>query len=159
MYPLLLTLHSWLRWGVVLALLVTLLASLSGWLTRRPYTRSDAVLRSLTTSVAHLQLMVGFVLYFLSPIAAYFRQNAGQAIGNLEITFFGLIHVTMMLLAVVVLTLGSSLGKRAATDAQKHRTVALCFLAGAVIILLAVPWPFSPLAKRPLFRTYLSANG
>jgi hypothetical protein len=158
MYHLLLTLHSWLRWGVVLTLLVTLLASLTGWLNRRPYTRSDAMLRSLTTSVAHFQLLLGFTLYFQSPIVAYFWENTGHAMDNREITFFGLIHLSMMLLAVVVLTLGSSLGKRAATDAQKHRTVARCFLAGAVIILLAIPWPFSPLAKRPLFRAYSVAR-
>ncbi|MBD0257846.1 MAG: hypothetical protein ICV83_19195 [Cytophagales bacterium] len=158
MYHLTLTLHSWLRWGVVLTLLVTLLVSLTGWLTRRPYTRSDAALRSLTTSVAHLQLLVGFALYFQSPIATYFRENPGPATGNPEVTFFGIIHVSMMLVAVVVLTLGSSLGKRAATDARKHRTVALCFLAGAVLILLAIPWPFSPLAKRPLLRAYAVAR-
>ena len=28
------------------------------------------------------------------------------------------------------------------------------FLAGLVVVLIAVPWPFSPLAGRPLLRSY-----
>lgn len=154
MYTHLLLVHSWVRWAVVASILLTLLASLSGWLTNRPYTKTDARLRVLATSFSHLQLMLGFVLYFKSPIATYFRQNPGDALASPEFTFFGLIHLLMMLIAVVVLTIGSSLGKRATTDAQKHRLVALYFLAGALLIFVAIPWPFSPLAQRPLFRSF-----
>ncbi|AQG79355.1 hypothetical protein [Spirosoma montaniterrae] len=154
MYLTLLALHSVIRWFVVIILGLTLAASWQGWLSNRPYTPTDARLRSIATSITHLQLLLGFVLYFKSPITGYFRENFRESLNSSDLTFFGLIHISLMLVAVVVLTFGSSLGKRAATDAQKHRTVALYFLAGTLILLAAVPWPFSPLAQRPLFRSF-----
>lgn len=153
MYSYLLLVHSWVRWAVVVFVLLTLFASLSGWFTNRPYTKSDGFLRSMSASFTHLQLLLGFWLYVKSPIATFFRQNTSAALGNSDITFFGLIHLSVMFIAVIVLTIGSSKGKRAETDLQKHRTVALFFLAGTLLMLLAIPWPFSPLAQRPLFRT------
>ncbi|TAE27789.1 MAG: hypothetical protein EAZ91_15460 [Cytophagales bacterium] len=154
MYSYLLLAHSWVRWAVVLTVLLTLAASLSGWVGRRPYTRTDTTLRSLSTSFVHLQLILGFILYFKSPITTYFRENARAALANSDITFFGLIHFLLMFVAVVVFTIGSSMGKRAKTDALKHQTVALYFLVGTLLIFVAIPWPFSPLAQRPLFRPF-----
>ncbi|CCH55116.1 hypothetical protein BN8_04351 [Fibrisoma limi BUZ 3] len=154
MYNILLPVHSYLRWLVLLTLIGTLLAALHGWLTNRPYSKVDGALRSAATSIAHLQLLIGFVLYFKSPITSYFRANFSAVAGSLEFSFFGLIHISLMLLAVVVLTLGSSFGRRAETALAKHRTVALYFLAALIVILIAIPWPFSPLAQRPYFRTF-----
>ncbi|MGA0555947.1 hypothetical protein ACO2Q8_04800 [Larkinella sp. VNQ87] len=154
LYSGLLALHSFVRWLVVVAIVLTLLRSFRGWLRQKPYTRADAGLRSAATSLTHLQLLLGFGLYFNSPIVSYFRQDVRQNLRYPELAFFGVYHISLMVIAVVVLTFGSSLGKRAATDTLKHRTVALYFLAGTLLILMAVPWPFSPFVQRPWLRAF-----
>jgi uncharacterized membrane protein YadS len=68
--------------------------------------------------------------------------------------FFKLIHIALMAVAVVVITIGSAKAKRADADKTKFRTMFIWFLAGLLLILIAVPWPFSPLANRPYLRLF-----
>lgn len=154
MYPAILVLHSFLRWLVLISILASLITSLSGWKQQKVYSKRDDTLRSVAVLLAHIQLMLGFVLYFKSPIIAFFRTNFSEAITNIGITFFGLYHISMMTVAVTLLTIGSAKGKRAEMDTEKFRTVALFFLLALILILLAIPWPFMPFAGRPLFRTF-----
>ncbi|OON66994.1 hypothetical protein [Hymenobacter sp. CRA2] len=150
MYVLLLTLHSWFRWAVLAGLLLALGRAGRGWLGQRPFRPLDNTLRHSAATLAQVQLMLGYALYFSSPLVASFRQSARLATSDAR--FFGLLHVLLMTLAVVVLTIGSALAKRRATDAARFRTMTLWFAAALLIMLAAIPWPFSPLANRPLFR-------
>jgi hypothetical protein len=59
-----------------------------------------------------------------------------------------------MTVAVVLITIGSAMAKRQQTDHGKFKTMALWFLLGLIVILIAIPWPFSPLANRPYIRHF-----
>jgi hypothetical protein len=111
-------------------------------------------MRHTTATISHVQLMLGYVLYFNSPFITYFREHYKEAIQQFDYLFFGLIHIIMMTLSVIIITIGSSAAKRSATDKGKFKTIALCFSVALFIILIAIPWPFSPLAKRPYIRTF-----
>jgi hypothetical protein len=150
MYPTLLVLHSLFRWAVLAGLLLALGRAYRGWLSPRPFTGLDNALRHGAATLAHVQLLLGYSLYFISPVVASFRQSAAGATSDAR--FFGLLHVLLMSTAILVLTVGSALAKRRPTDAARFRTMALWFTAALLLMLLAVPWPFSPLASRPLLR-------
>ncbi|GAB3173592.1 hypothetical protein GCM10027291_30180 [Telluribacter humicola] len=98
--------------------------------------------------------MLGLGLYFISPIIDYFLHNFWDAIHQREIRFFGMEHSSMMIAAVVVITIGSAKAKRRQTDAEKFRTMAIWFAIGLFIILTSIPWSFSPLTSRPNFRAF-----
>ena len=150
MYLTLLTLHSLVRWAVLAGLLLGLFRAYRGWLGRRPFTPFDNTVRHTSATVAHVQLTLGYTLYFISPLVASFHlRDAEPEPGTL---FFGFQHVVLMTLAIVLLTIGSALAKRRASDAAKFRTMALWFTAALLLIFVAIPWPFSPLANRPYFR-------
>jgi hypothetical protein len=61
-------------------------------------------------------------------------------------------HITMMVIAITVLTIGSAKAKRKPDDQQKFKTMAIWFTIALVIILTSIPWSFSPLIARPNFR-------
>jgi hypothetical protein len=150
MYLTFLTLHSWARWGVLLSLLFGLGRAYRGWLGGRSFTALDETTRHTVATIAHVQLVLGYLLYFNSPLVrAFHLRDATHDTGAL---FFGLQHVALMTLAIVVLTLGSAFAKRRATDSGKFRTMALWFTAALLVMLVAIPWPFSPLAQRPYLR-------
>ena len=67
-----------------------------------------------------------------------------------QIRFFTVEHSTLMIIAIVFITLARIRSKKAATDAAKFRMLMIFSLIALVTILLAVPWPFSPIA-RPWF--------
>lgn len=154
MYSTLLALHSLVRWLVLASLLFAIFRAFSGWSSKRSFSRIDNAVRHWTATIAHIQLIFGLVLYFISPIVNYFLHNFNDAVHRREIRFFGMEHSLMMVIAIVVITIGSARAKRKLTDREKFQTMALWFSAGLLIILSSIPWAFSPLISRPYFRSF-----
>ena len=154
MYSTLLSLHSLIRWFVLAILIFAIFRAFNGWFSKRSFSRTDNTLRHWTATVAHIQLILGLFLYFISPIVDYFLHHFNDAVHRREIRFFGMEHSLMMITAIVVITIGSAKAKRKQTDAEKFKTMALWFSAGLLIILSSVPWAFSPLISRPYFRPF-----
>lgn len=152
MYSTLITLHSMFRWFVLISLLISIYRAWKGMTSGSVFSRTDNTVRHWTATISHVQLIIGMILYFQSPIVDYFLKNFRIAVTSIEFTFFGMIHSLLMLLAVVVITFGSALAKRKITDREKFRTMFYWFSIALIIILIAIPWPFSPLANRPYFR-------
>jgi hypothetical protein len=154
MYTIFLTIHSIFRWLVLISLLFAIFRAYSGLFSKRAFTKSDESVRKWTLIIIHIQLLEGIVLYFVSPLIKYFLQHFKDAVHQGEIRFYGMEHTLMMLIAVVILTIGSAKVKRKKTDANKFKTMAIWFTIGLLIILIAIPWPFSPLSERPYFRMF-----
>ena len=70
---------------------------------------------------------------------------------NTEMRFFGAEHVFMMVLALGISHAGRTLSRRAADPLVKHRWAALLFTLALLVILIAIPWPFSAV-PRPWIR-------
>jgi len=98
--------------------------------------------------------MLGLWLYFISPVIAYFLQNFASAIHERQFRFVGMEHSTMMFVAIAIISIGSSKAKRESHGKQKFKTMAIWFTIGLLIILSSIPWSFSPLVSRPLFRFF-----
>jgi hypothetical protein len=152
MYFTILLLHSWVRWLVLISLLVAIFRAYQGWLGNRLFTAFDNTLRITTTTIAHVQLLLGIILYIISPVVRYFLQYFKTAVHQREIRFFGMEHITMMLIAIVLLTIGSVRTKKQRTSRQQFKTMAIWFSIALLIIFLSIPWHFSPFTSRPYFR-------
>ncbi|MBO0948633.1 hypothetical protein [Fibrella forsythiae] len=153
-YSITLLIHSYLRWLVLVSLLAVLASAYAGLWRPRPYRPTDQLLRVVATFIAHTQLLVGTYLYTISPIIRYYWQYRPSFSKAPQFSFFGLIHLSLMLTAVILITIGSSKAKRQTDAQQQLKTTAIYFTIGLLLILLAVPWPFSPLANRPWFRPF-----
>lgn len=152
MYQTLLILHNFTRWLVLASLLYALFRACKGYASKAIFSKTDNAVRHWTATIAHMQLMIGMVLYFQSPIVKYFFANFKEAINDFDIVFFGLVHSLLMLVAIVVVTIGSAKSKRQQTDRLKFKTMLIWFSIALFIIFIAIPWPFSPLSNRPYFR-------
>lgn len=154
MYSTLLTLHSFIRWLVLISLLLAIFFAYKGWLSQKQFSKFDNSVRHWTATIAHIQLTIGVWLYFISPITNYFLHNYSDAVHKREIRFFGMEHSLMMLIAIVVITIGSAKAKRKQTDTKKFKTMAIWFSIALLIILTMIPWTFSPLVSRPFYRPF-----
>lgn len=152
MYSTLIFLHSLTRWLVVISLLIAIYRGYAGFKFHRKFTATDNAVRHWTATIAHVQLIIGILVYTQSPAIRYFWKHTREALQNRDITFYSLIHASVMLLAIVLVTIGSAKAKRMQTDADKFRTMFLWFFIAFILIFLTVPWPFSPLSNRPFFR-------
>ncbi|UIR56763.1 hypothetical protein LZQ00_02845 [Sphingobacterium sp. SRCM116780] len=141
-----------MRWLVLTSLLYAIYRAYKGYTLNTQFSKTENAIRHWTAIIAHVQLIIGIILYTQSPIVQYFWHNFNEAIQNLDIAFFGLLHIILMLTAILLITIGSALSKRKTTDKEKFKTMLVWFLVALIIILIAIPWPFSPLSNRPYFR-------
>ena len=123
MYSNLLIIHSLFRWVVLFLLLIAIYRAFIGYIRGKPFLKLDNAIRHWTATAAHLQLIIGILLYIKSPVVKYFWAYSKEAILNREAVFFGIIHITLMILSVVLVTIGSALAKRKPTgpgEIQNH---------------------------------------
>ncbi|KPM49099.1 hypothetical protein [Jiulongibacter sediminis] len=153
-YSSLLTIHSWFRWAVLISLIITIGRAWFGRRNKLTFTTFDNKLRHMTATICHIQLMLGFWLYFISPIVTYFLNNFGEAVHLREIRFFGMEHITVMIFAILVITIGSMKAKRKHADREKFNTIYVWYSIGLLLILSSIPWSFLPLTSRPLLRVF-----
>lgn len=152
LYSILLPVHSILRWLLLIAAVGSVALAFIGWFGKKPWTKTDDKLGLAFTSLMDLQLLIGLILYgFLSPITLTAFQNFGGAMGNTAMRFFAVEHIFMMVIAAVFAHIGRALSKKGASDLVKHRRAAIWFGLALLVVLVAIPWPFSA-AARPWIR-------
>lgn len=154
MYAHLLATHSVLRWLVFIALVISVVRAWYGYKSGAIYGKTDGKLRTWTIIFFHIQLIIGMVLYVVSPVIQVFWDNMKQPLSYFDGFYFGVIHFVAMAAAVGLVTVGSAKARRASTDGERFRNVAVWFTIALILILIAVPWPGSPLAERPMWRAF-----
>jgi len=154
MHQTFLFLHSTNRYLVLLSLVYAIVMAANGLRSGRIFSPANNTVRHLTATIGHIQLLLGLYLYLISPIVKYNVIDASSHEIVSEHTFFRYIHLLLMTTAIVILTIGSAKAKRVETDIEKFKTILVWFSIALGIILIAIPWPFSPLANRPYFRSF-----
>ncbi len=143
MYTGLLHLHSALRYVVLILLIAAILKAFVGWFGHKPFTPADRKLGLFTMISVHTQLLIGLILYFISPTVRVALSDMGQAMQDTVARFWAVEHILTNLIAIILITIGYSTAKRAATDRAKFTRIALFYLIGFILIMTAIPWPFS----------------
>ena len=150
MYSAFITIHSLLRWVVLLVGFAAVGLGVRGW-SGRPWLPADKLTGRIFVGVLDLQFLIGLILYVvLSPTVGAAISNVGAAMRDPILRFFLVEHAAGMLVAVALAHVGQSKIKKATDDARRHRTAAVFFGLSLFIILLSIPWPGMP-AGRPLW--------
>ena len=141
MYEFISVLHSYIRWALLLLLVVVIVTSLMGWLGKKPFKKSDNTLSVSLLGITHLQLLLGLILYFfLSPITKNAFADFGAAMKNKDLRFYAVEHIAIMILAVVFVQLGRTLSKKAANDEAKFKKLFIYTTIALVLVLAGIPW-------------------
>ena len=136
MYTTLFGLHSGLRYIVLILLVLALLLAIVGLFGKKPYTETNRKINLFAMIFTHTQLLVGFVLYFFSPLVNY--SNMGEAMKDTTTRYWTVEHLVMMLFAIVLITIGHSRSKKAIEAINKQRAIALYYGLAVLVIVLAI---------------------
>ena len=151
MYEILLILHSWLRWVVLGLGLYAIYANYAGWQAQRSFTASDKKINTMFIGTLHLQLVIGLILYGISPMMQSIMADFGGSMKVKELRFWSVEHMTGMIIGILIAQIGSIKSKKASSDTSKFRIACVYFGIGLLIILLMIPFGiWNP--ERPLFR-------
>ncbi len=140
-------LHSILRWILLIVLIASIAKAYLGMKGNRVFSAEDNKLGLFTILFMHLQVLIGLVLYFSGPLGIKNIESMGgmgEVMKNSYSRFFAVEHITMMLLALVLIQIGRIKSKKASTDVAKHKAVFWYFIIGLLLILISIPWPFRP---------------
>ena len=140
LYSILLPLHSILRWVVIILAVVTIGRALYGWLGKKPWTQLDNRLSSYFTMGFDIQILIGLILYFISPLMQTAFQNFGGAMSNSDLRFYAVEHIFLMILALGISHAGRTLSRKAKDAFKKHRNAALFYILAILLVLAAIPW-------------------
>ena len=143
----LLHIHSLLRYILLIMMLISIVKSFSGWFGKKQYLPGDKKVALFTLISAHLQLVVGLILYFVSPTVKMGLADMGAAMKDPGLRFWAVEHISMMLIAIVLITVGYSSAKRGKDDITKHKRIAIFFLLALIVIFMAIPWPWSAISR------------
>src|ERR1700761_2146102 len=99
-YSFVLQLHSIFRYVVVVLVLLAIIQALLGWLGKRPYQPLNKKINLFAMISAHTQLLIGIVLYFLSPNV----QFNGDTMKNEITRYYTVEHWVMMIIAIALIT-------------------------------------------------------
>jgi len=98
-YTTLLYLHGYNRWLVLSAAAVALTAPWRAFLRARSYGRAEQLSAHAFARLLDGQVLLGLALYALSPIVRIALGDLGAAMAVKELRFFGVEHITGMVLA------------------------------------------------------------
>ena len=153
MYNFLLLSHSWLRWVVLILAILAIYRNYEGFSSGRKWTATDKKFNAFFIGSLHLQLVIGLILYSgVSPMMATIFTDMKAAMKNRELRFWGVEHITGMIIGIIIAQIGSIKAQKQPSDAGKFRTAFFWFLAAILLILAMIPFGiWNP--DRPLFRT------
>jgi hypothetical protein len=87
----------------------------------------------------HTQLLIGLVQYFVTSQKVQFIDGWMK---NPLLRFYGMEHILLMIIALVLVTIGHSKSKKGTTPEEKFKPIKLWYVIGLLLILAAIPWPF-----------------
>lgn len=142
-YTALLHAHSVGRWILMILLVIAIFNSLIA--AQRPFIKSDARTGLFLTIVADLMLLIGLALWYWGPKGFHLIQSVGgmaNAMKDPVVRFYGVEHITAMVIAIILLHIGKAQGKKPIGDRAKHRRTVLYYSIALLVILISIPWPF-----------------
>lgn len=141
MYTGLLHTHNLFRWLVLIVLILAVGFALIGWLKKQEWTKKDNITGLLLTIFIDIQFLVGIVLYaFVSPLTKTAFADFGAAMKNSDLRFYAVEHISLMIIALVLVHIGRAKSKKATAPWKKHRAAAIFYGISFLLILASIPW-------------------
>lgn len=136
MYHFIQKFHSGWAYLALLLLFVAIINSFIGISGKKEFTAKDKKIALFGLIATHIQLVVGLLLYFVSPLGSSLFGQMKDAAARLT----SLEHPLTNIIAITLITIGWSKHKKAATNEAKFKSIAIFFLIGLLLILSRIPW-------------------
>ena len=119
MYTILKTVHSYWAFLVIILLIGIVINSLIGRFSGKLFSSKDLRISLLGLVFSHIQLLIGFILYFVSPWFDQFSQLGMGIMKNAESRLYLIEHPLINIIAIILITMGWSMHKRQSDSSKK----------------------------------------
>ena len=141
MYQALQTVHSYWAYLVLLVLTLATFNAIIKTLGKKYFGPPDFRISLFTLIVSHLQLLIGLIIYFVSPYFSAFSEVGMKGVMEDSVLRLYLIeHPLTMIIAIVLITVGYSKHKKKLASNKKFRTIAIFYALALLLMLSAILW-------------------
>jgi len=136
MYHFIQKFHSGWAYVALLLLVIAVVNSFIGMSSKKEFTAKDRKIALFGLIATHIQLLIGLILYFVSPLGSEsfgLMKDAALRLTSLE-------HPLTNIVAIVLITIGWSKHKKAENSVSKFKSIAVLFGLGLLLILSRIPW-------------------
>lgn len=142
MYQAIQTVHSYWAYMVVLVVTLATINALVSFFTKKEYMPKDFRISLFALIVTHLQLLIGIVIFFVSPLVVWFSgtHKVGDIMKDATLRLYNVEHPMVMILTVVFITIGYSKHKKKLISPTKFKTLSIFYAIAWVLLLSRIPW-------------------
>lgn len=136
LYTFLQKFHSGWAYLALLLLVIVVVNSIIGLTSKKEFTSKDRKIALFGLIGTHTQLLVGLILYFVSPLGF-------ESLGNMSdkaLRLTSLEHPITNIIAIALITIGWVKHKKATTSESKFKTFSIYYSLGLLLILSKIPW-------------------
>ncbi len=132
--------HSWWRWLVLLAGVIAVTKMIAGSAKSSSWTPADRRAVVLYIAALDLQVLLGVTLLFVSPRIATALHDLTSAMAAPDVRAMLVDHPATMLVALVLAHAGSIVARRAPSDQARFDRAALLLGLSLLLVLVGIPW-------------------
>lgn len=136
MYTAIQTAHSIFAYIVLALLFLASVNAITGLTGKRLFKDKDLRLSLFALIVSHLQLLLGFIIYFISPLGL----KAMDQMSDSALRLTSLEHPLINVIAIILITIGWSKHKKEESNNGKFKKIAIFYTLGLLLILSRIPW-------------------
>ncbi len=141
MYSALKTVHSYWAYLALAILIFASINALLGMRGNKSFTARDLRISLFGLIFSHIQLLVGLILYFVSP---WFDQWSALGVGGVmkdaQTRLYLVEHPFTNIIAIILITMGWSMHKRQTQDGKKFSRIGIFYTLGLILLLSRIPW-------------------
>ena len=107
-----------------------------GVVSKKLFTDKDLRISLFALILSHMQLLIGLILYFVSPKGSAMlgeMKDSAMRLTSLE-------HPLINIIALVLITIGWSKHKKEESNNGKFKKIAIFYTIGFLLILSRIPW-------------------
>ena len=140
MYSTIKFLHSYWAYLVLIILVLATFNAVMKFFSDKEFSAKDFRISLFTLIVTHIQLVLGLILYFVSPNGLQsIKMNGMGGLDSLS-RLMAVEHPFVAILAVAFITIGYSKHKKKLTSKPKFKSLAIFYSLGLILILSRIPW-------------------
>ena len=142
MYEFIQKFHSGWAYLALLLLVIAVINAVLGYIGKKEFTAKDRKIAIFGLIGTHSQLLVGLILYFVSPngFSALSNSGMGVVMKNAALRLTAVEHPVINIIAITLITIGWSKHKKLSTSESKFKTFAIFYTLGLLLILSRIPW-------------------
>lgn len=134
------SIHGLFAYFFLISTLFFVIISLIGFIKKSEFKKSNMTLARLAFISSHIQLVLGFILWYSQGYLAQMSQDMKSVMSEKSLRLLAVEHPAINILAIAILTIGFISIKKSTLDQTKHIKGVLYFGIALILILSRIPY-------------------